>query len=414
MNQIAKTRLRQAAVAASRRRAFGTVTVITPPSAAFAWLTACAVLLLLAAAAYLVELPLRVPAVGVLMPPAGFVDVIATESGIAKVIHVTAGQEVAAGAMLIDVDSAGTSLPGEAFPQITLQSLRDELALLTQAQQLRQQLSVERQRGVLEQEAAMLEQISAAEQRLQRHRDQQTLLERRLQRTEALAAAGHLARDALEQQQLTLMQARGQQDEGRQRLLELRLERARLVAARREMDTELALHAAEQRLQTERLQRQIGEAGYKAQQKIRSTASGVVARILVSVGGSVRAGQVVAKLYRQSDPLEAWLYLSSANARLLRKGQTVRLLLDAYPKERFGTLAAEVTWVAAVALAAEEIGAPAGLAGPVFEIRARLAEADVALRGRPWTLRPGTTFRAEVIQQRLKLYEWLLRSVASA
>lgn len=377
-------------------------------------MTAIATLMLLAVTAFVVELPVRVRAAGILMPPEGFLDVVATETGVVTRIHARAGQAVTAGELLMEISAAGTNLPGEAYPQISLRSLHAERQYLVDAHSLRQELATERRAVLADQASAAAERASLAERQLGMQREQQTVLEKRVARTGALAAAGHLSRDAAERQQVELLQVREKRNELQQRLLQLAADRARIRAALREAEAENRLSDAEHSLQIERLDREIGKVGYHLRQGIRASGQNVVARVLVSAGSNVRAGQVVAKLYRPQDGLEAWLYLSSTNARMLRQGQAVRLLLDAYPKEMFGTLAAEVTWVSPIALSAEEVAVPLPLAGPVFEVRARLDETDIAALGRRWTLPAGATFRAEVIQHRLRLYEWLLRSVADA
>lgn len=413
-NKHAMTLMQKSAVTAASERVFGSVPVVAPPSARIAWVTAVATALLLGAAAFVVELPVRVRAEGILMPPGGLLDVLATESGVVTRVHASAGDEVAAGELLVEISAAGTNLPGKAYAEISLQSLKVERQNLVHADGLRQGMARERLEALAEQEAALARRVSLAESQLTMHAEERTLLEKRTARTASLAGAGHLSPHAAEQQQLALLQVRAKHSELRQQVLQLQSDHARLRAAAREAEAEMQLAGAEHRLQIERLEREIGKAGYQARQGIRASAESVVARVLVSHGSNVRAGQVVAKLYRPGDGLEAWLYLSSSNARLLQVGQSVRLLLDAYPKELFGTLDAEVSWVAAIALPAEQIAVPLRLSGPVFEVRARLDETDITALGRRWALPPGATFRAEVIQQRLRLYQWLLRSVADA
>jgi membrane fusion protein len=114
-------------------------------------------------------------------------------------------------------------------------------------------------------------------------------------------------------------------------------------------------------------------------------------------------------LHHGDGALQAWLYLSSANAGRLYTGQEVELRLDAYPHQMFGTQAATIASISSIALLPSELDVPLALSGPVFEIRATLLEQHIRAHGRNWPLAAGTSFQADVVQQRYRLYEWLLR-----
>ncbi|MFQ5983275.1 MAG: hypothetical protein ACE5KS_07865, partial [Woeseiaceae bacterium] len=56
---------------------------------------------------------------------------------------------------------------------------------------------------------------------------------------------------------------------------------------------------------------------------------------------------------------------------------------------------------------------PLPISGPVFEVRASVGRDSVEALGTSWPLAPGTSFKADVIRQRYRLYQWLLRSLWS-
>ncbi|MFQ6005740.1 MAG: membrane-fusion protein, partial [Woeseia sp.] len=110
-------------------------------------------------------------------------------------------------------------------------------------------------------------------------------------------------------------------------------------------------------------------------------------------------------------PLEAWLYLPSGKAGQLRAGQAVQLRLDAYPHQMFGTLGAVVSQVSTIALLASDLTVPLPIDGPVFEVRASINRDSIVALGSSWPLSPGTSFQADVVRQRYRLYEWLFRAI---
>jgi len=173
----------------------------------------------------------------------------------------------------------------------------------------------------------------------------------------------------------------------------------------------MALLAAEFALQNERLERDIRMASSRAVQGVQAPESATVVRLLAAPGMVVRRGQLLARLARGSGRLEAWLYLSNSSARMLRSGQPVELQLDAWPQSVFGSWTAVVFAVSSIALAPAEVPAPLMVAGPVFEVRARLERQTARALDADWPIPPGTAFSASIIQRRLRLYEWLFRTL---
>jgi len=60
----------------------------------------------------------------------------------------------------------------------------------------------------------------------------------------------------------------------------------------------------------------------------------------------------------------------------------------------------------------QEVRVPLLLSGPVFEVRATLDDTAINAFDEMWQLTPGTSFQADLVQRRYRLYEWLLRAVA--
>jgi membrane fusion protein len=217
--------------------------------------------------------------------------------------------------------------------------------------------------------------------------------------------------DALDQEHSSLLQAKARRAAIRHAILEYEQDTAGVLRARVEAEDETARQAVLHDLELGRLQRQIVEHEHLVSQEIRASEAGIVARINVRQGAAVIAGEALLKVYRPHQELEAWLYLSSAKAGFLRTGQLVELRLDAYPHQLFGTSSAEVISVSSIAIVPREAGVPLPLNGPVFEVRARLKESTVEAFNAIWPLAPGTSFQADLVQRRYRLYEWLLRVV---
>ena len=400
------TLFRKNAVQSASYRLFGSVTAIVPPSGFVALAVAVLALSLLGLVAWTVEIPQRARAVGVLMPPDGFLDIVAGAPGRAANIVVSEGQAINAGDLLLNIRT-----DHEQLAVLQLQSLHSEIGLLIEARKHQAAIDASRLLAFDERLDSISKRLGAAKAEVDLQQDQVELFERRLARREGLASNGSLSADALDQERTVLLQARSRREALRHSILGYEQDVAAITRSRREALTEGERGEILHDLELRRLQRQIEEHRHLISREVRATRDGVVARVNVREGATVVAGEPLVKIYRPHQDLEAWLYLSSADAGFLQVGQVVQLRLDAYPYQLFGTSAAVVTSVSSVAIVPREINAPLALTGPVFEVRAKLSEAQIKAFNSIWPLAPGTSFEADLVQHRYKLYEWLLRAV---
>lgn len=402
--------IRAPALAARREPLHGVVTVSLPPGTRASATLSLSAVLLLGLAAWLVEVPQRVQAVGVLMPPGGFVRIVAAQAGRVTALHVREGEQVDEGQLLVQVTSDGGAVTAaDSVPHARLESLRAELALQKELAREEQRAREKRALALDEQIGRMSEELqrAAAETELQEARV--VLLTRRLERTGSLAAGGNAAGVQLEEARLEWLAGRAAVEALRRQSARLEQERERFKEARAALALEAARDVIGQAIATERLQRQMPDVAAHVGRALRAPRSGVVARIMVRPGQPVDAGQTLATLRAAAELLEAWLYLPSAQAGSLAEGQAVELRFDAWPSRIFGTQAATIAAVSAMALMPSDLDVPLALPGPVFEIRATLERPTMTAGGRLWPLAAGTVVRADLVQQRYRLYEWLMR-----
>jgi membrane fusion protein len=397
---------RSRATRSASYRLFGSVTVIVPPSGPGALGLALLALLALGFVAWYVEIPQRVRAVGVLMPPDGLLDIVASAPGRVARINVSEGQHISAGDVLLNI-----ATDREQLDNYQLQSLHAEIALQGQAHARQQAIDKNRLLVLDEKLNSLGKRLAIAKTEYQLQRDQVALNERRLARRLGLAGTGSLAVDALDQEQSALLQAKARSAAIRHAILDYERDIAETPRARAEAEDEAARREILHELDLRRLQRQVVEHENRISHEIRASEAGVVARINVRPGAAVIAGEALLKIYQPHQQLEAWLYLSSAKAGFLRAGQLVELRLDAYPHQLFGTSSAVITSVSSVAIVPREVSVPLALSGPVFEVRAKLNESNIKAFNAIWPLAPGTSFQADLVQRRYRLYEWLLRAV---
>lgn len=401
------TLFRESAIRSAGHRLFGSVTVIVPPSAKVALAAAVLSMLLLGVAAWTVEVPQRVRAVGVLMPPAGVLDIVASAAGRVGRINVNEGQAIDGGDLLLNITTDQAQL---AVRQ--LRSLQAEIAMLADAHARQVAIDDNRLLAFGERLESVNKRLAVAKTEFELQQEQVELFERRLARRRVLAGAGNISADALDQLRNSLLQVTARRAALRQSMLEYEQDLAAISRARADAVIETGRRQVLHELEIRRLQRQVDQQKQLISREVRAAEDGVIARVNVRPGAAVIAGEVLVKVFRPQQGLEAWLYLSSAKAGFLQTGQVVQLRLHAYPYQLFGTSTAVVTSVSSVAMVPREIHVPLALTGPVFEIRARLDQSSIKAFNATWPLAPGTSFEADLVQRRYRLYQWFLRVIA--
>jgi len=154
---------------------------------------------------------------------------------------------------------------------------------------------------------------------------------------------------------------------------------------------------------------------------------GVVAALTAQRGQGVQPGQTLAVLVpRTSDgrpgPLAAHLYAPSRTIAYLQEGQEVWLRYAAYPYRKFGLARGAIEAVGRTPLSAQELPAGPGQAlmetarssEPMYRVTVALASQTIDSRGQKQALKAGMTLEADVVQERRRIWEWLLEPVLAA
>jgi len=403
------TLLRKESVSAARHRLLGQVCIVTPPTAGATLLLALSSLILLGVVVYIVEVPQRTRAIGVLMPAGGLLKVIANDSGQIRELAVKEGMTVREGQVLLRITSDRNAPGRSPVSESQVRSMRTELELMERAQARQREMKSSRVTALEEQITLTRGRLAKARVEVELQASHIGLLKQRYERMNVLAANGGLAEDLLMQERSGILNAKAISAGLERNMLQISQELADLLAKQDETLAAAGLDQLQHDMRRERLLRQIGSAEVEAGRVVLAPAAGIVARLSVTTGSTSRPGQTLMTLYKAEGRLEAWLYLPSDKAGQLKAGQSVQLRLDAYPHEIFGTLTAVVSEVSTIALLASDLTVPLPIKGPVFEVRASIRDDRVEALGSSWPLAPGTSFRADVIRRRYRLYQWLLR-----
>ena len=189
------------------------------------------------------------------------------------------------------------------------------------------------------------------------------------------------------------------------------LDESRMLADGEALDITRSLAALEQeRTENEARRTTVVTAPYAA----------VVTGIAAHPAQLVVAGGLLATLIPDGEQLEAQLFASTQQVGFVEAGQRVHLRYAAYPYQKFGMGSGVVESIEQSPYAPQELpsqviatlGASAAFGSePVYRIVVRLDAQTIETYGRRQALKPGMVFVADVIQDRRRLYEWLLEPI---
>jgi membrane fusion protein len=139
--------------------------------------------------------------------------------------------------------------------------------------------------------------------------------------------------------------------------------------------------------------------------------------VAAEVGQTADSVQPLVTLVPESAPLQARLYAPSSSIGFVQAGDTVLLRYAAFPYQKFGLQQGVVESVSTSALRPSEMAevSSAGIAPDtsLFAIQVRLKSTHIEANGQARPLQAGMQLEADILQERRKLYEWMLEPLYS-
>ena len=406
---------RKEALAAQQTSSLGRILLFTPRISTFLVAFIFLVTVLLVLFVIFGSYTKKATVYGELVPVQGVIKVYPPQSGRVESIAVQHGAKVRKGAVLLRINSALDTAGGDTQARV-LQALRVQRETLSdnlarnRAAQKEYVAQMAARRDTL---AAQAEMLAAQEKLLASRRALAAKNEARYQR---LMKQDYVTREAYEGQMqerlsldVQLQQLKRERNSAEQQLLALANEETQ------QRDT-FAREAHELSRQQAQVEAQIAETESRQEIVLRAPQDGIVSALLVEVGQQAQAGQPLLALVPQEARYEANLYALSHNMGFVHPGQTVYLRYGAYPYQKFGQYAAQVRDVAKTAAPLNELtdtAFPALQNQSAYRIRAELAQDFIMAYGEKQPLMAGMQFEADIVQDRRRIYEWMVEPLFS-
>jgi membrane fusion protein len=398
---------RQEAVFHATRRLSGAVILATPVSVRVLGLLFAGIVLAAVIFVSMATYARKATVTGWLVPDQGLIRATASSAGFIQSMAVKEGERIERGAKLAEI-RIGTDTATGNVGERAMQQLRAE----AEAARARAQSQIERLDAESTQAFVRLVKFRGELQQVQM---QAELQERRLElarqeaaRSEDIASRGLLPLHERDARRTAALSAEQELASLRRQISTSEREISDVTARISAIVIEKVTASAESRTAEASLEQRMNDAEARRVQFVLSPVAGRVAALPVAVGQPVSLGGTVAIVIPEGAKLEAELLAPSSAAGFIRPGQEARLMLQAFPHQRFGTVKGEIKTISNTVLGPTEISIPGlKIEEPVFRVRVALTREDIQAYGEAIPLQPGMLLTADVVFDRRSLIQWL-------
>lgn len=353
----------------------------------------------------------RVRVSGQLVPLNGAIHVASPQFGRVTACHIREGTQVKVGQVLYEISSARTAADGDLDERIQA-TLVQRRALLLREQQLQEQQATRQEQALVQRRSLTAASIAQLENEVTLQRSRTATSAAMLARYATLHAEGFLP-----QIQLVQHQAEHTDQVSRLQVLQRTLLGAKRELAQAEAEISLArsqtaINAVQAQRTLESLTHESAEQQGRQRIQVVAAATGTATALLATVGQTVGPGTQLATVVPEKGELEAHLYASTSAVGFVAEGQPVRLMISAFPYQKFGYVAGKVTRIEQDTIKTPDPAAKS--VAPVYRITASLSQQAFDIRGKQHRLLPGMTLEADIRQEQRRLFEWLLAPILPA
>ena len=342
--------------------------------------------------------------IGTIAPDVGIAPAVVTRAGVVAELSVKDGQVVAAGTRLgtirVEEDGAAALAPG-ALVEAAIAQQDASLAIQYNA-------SLAAAEAQISQLAAQQAGLTAEIDQLRLQKDAQASLiataEEDFIRATEIAARGFISKRDLQVREETLLSRK----QGMAQLDQALASKRAALAENIRSSAVTAAQARSQSASVEASRAQVAQQAVSAAASrsyvLRAPVAGRVTALTARIGQPVSPGLQLMAIVPQEAQMTAELAVPSAAIGFVKPGQEVRLALDAFPYQRFGTVKGRIR---SVPVSTVNTRASNGATISVYPVIVDIESPRVSAYGRDEPLVAGMSLTARIITEKQSLLEWL-------
>ncbi len=341
---------------------------------------------------------------GVVVPDKGVAFIIPSRSGTLTSLEVSDGQWVRRGDLLASVRTEEDALAGTSTGE------RVEDAMARQNSSLNAQINavgaaaLAQQQQLAAQESGLRGEISQLESQIELQGGLLTSARRDLDRARSIADRGYVSGHDLQVREETVLSREQQLSQLKQALASKGGELAQARRNAAQLSSNSIAQVANISASRAQVDQQAASAKGNRAYALRSPISGKITALLARIGQQVTPPNSVMAILPANSTMEVQLSVPSSAIGFVRPGMEVRLAIDAFRYDRFGTVTGKILTVAATSVSQP---GPNGAMVPVYPVRVALQRNAIEAYGRSEPLVAGMTLTARIVTARQSLLEWL-------
>lgn len=370
---------------------------------------------------------------GITVPTAGNISIAAPNAGILIQSHVKEGDVVQAGQVLFTLSTQRQNSQGEITALIAHQLRARQDALIAE-QRLRESAMQEKKLALQQRLTNLQSESDQIDQEINLAKRRLNLSQQSVDKFQTLQNSGYVS-SAQTQQKLEENIDLSTRLSNLQRIkMQLQANQVNLQAEINTLANSLATELAQLNRAKAALQQEIAENNNRHSSQIVAPQAGMLTAITNQTGQNINGGQVLATIipamgannFKDQQALEVHLYAPSKTAGFVSAGQQVLIRYNAYPYQKFGLQAGTVMDVSNTPFAPNEL--PQHLASTIlsnaqqnilgfnsnealYRIKVQLKQQSILAYGQAQAIKPGMTLEADVVQDRRKIWEWIIEPV---
>lgn len=405
---------REEAVEHATRRLNGTVVLATPLSVKLLSGLLAAILFAAVTFAAMATYTSKSTVNGWLIPEQGLIRATASAQGYVARLLVKEGDAVKKGTRIAEISLSTETSRGN-LAEALAQGVDGEARALDAKKTAQSARFAQEKSQIPGRIAALGKELEQARSQAKLQQARVDLASTLVSRGEAISKKGLITNRDMSARQSELLEAQQLLADYRRQASALEREQAELQARLTAIPIEEATAEAERLSAEAVIAQRAADIDGRHAQFIVAPLEGVVEAIPVSIGQTVTAGTTIAVVSPKDSRIEVELLAPSRAIGFVREGQEVRLMLQAFPFQRFGALPATVRTVSSTVLAPTEISIPGlKIEEPVFRVRARIARNSITAYGKTMQLQPGMLLTADIVLDRRSLIGWLFDPIFAA
>lgn len=410
---------RSEAVKARQIKWLGDIVLVRPVSFTLlcCFATGCAALVL--AFLFFGSYTKRATVTGQLVPDLGLVKVYVPQPGIVVRKNVVEGQHIKQGEVLYVLSSERYSDTQGSVQATISNQLRLRQDSLRAALEKTRKLNEEERTALVTRIDGLKFEMAKIDSQIEGQASRAKLAEDALARMRELSSLNFISKEQLQQRQADLLDQRARV----QALERDRISLARDLASQKSTLDSIPLRQQNQLAQIDRdiasLGQELTESEAKRRLEITAPEAGIATAVTAEVGQMADGAKPLLSLVPSGAQLQAHLYAPSRAIGFIKPGDKVLIRYQSYPYQKFGQAEGTLESVARTALAGNELASLSGIsdaataAEPRYRITVKLAAQTVQAYGRPQQLQAGMLLEADVMQEKRRIYEWVLEPLYS-